>query len=164
MRRIVASIALLAVAGCGESPLPTSSDLAPAALSRAAQAGGEVKLAAVYNTQLRPENEVPASSSEARGHAQIKIYDNGLIEWKIKIHNPANEVFTAGHIHEAPAGAAGKVVLGLFSGSRSDKNIDIRGSATNAELAAEILADPADYYVNFHTLTNRPGAIRGQLD
>ncbi len=122
------------------------------------------QLVAVFNTQLRAENETMSSTSQAWGHAQIKVYQSGLITWKVKIHNPAGETFTAGHIHEAPVGSAGPVRQGLFSGpATTAKQIDIRGSTTNPTLARALIANPADYYVNFHTPTNAPGAIRGQL-
>ena len=121
------------------------------------------QLVAVFNTQLRAENETTSSTSQASGHTQIKVYESGLIEWKVKIHNPAGETFTAGHIHRAPAGSPGPVVQPLFSGPTTDTHLDIRGSVTNPALARALIADPANYYVNFHTLTNGPGAIRAQL-
>lgn len=121
------------------------------------------KLVAVFNTQLRAENETTPSSSEAWGSAQIKVYDDGVIEWKVQIHNPAGETFTAGHIHEGAVDVAGPVVRGLFMGPSTDTHLVLRGSVADAALAAALIADPANYYVNFHTTVNGPGAIRGQL-
>jgi hypothetical protein len=37
------------------------------------------------------------------------------------------------------------------------------GTTTNQAVAAAILADPENYYVNVHTTVCRPGAVRGQL-
>ena len=128
------------------------------------KAAPDDQLVAVYNTQLRPENETTPSTSQAWGHAQVKVYASGLIEWKVKINNPTGETFTAGHIHRAPAGSPGPVVQPFLGGAATtDTHIDLRASATNPALAAALLANPANYYVNFHTTANGPGAIRGQL-
>jgi len=121
----------------------------------------------VRNTRLHAANEVqvPASTSTAKGHAQIKVRRDGSIQYKIFILNRDRETFTAGHIHEAPAGSAGPVEAGLFAGPPTDaRHIRLSGTVTAmTELAADICADPDDYYVNLHTSTNPAGAIRGQL-
>jgi hypothetical protein len=128
------------------------------------KAAPDDQLVAVYNTQLRPENETNSSTSQAWGHAQVKVYASGLIEWKVKINNPAGETFTAGHIHRGAEGIAGPVVQAFLGGATTtDTHIDLRGFATNPVLAAALIANPENYYVNFHTTTNGPGAIRGQL-
>src|SRR3954447_4389465 len=101
------------------------------------------KLVAVFTTQLRAENETTGSTSQAWGDAQIKVYASGLIEWKVMIHNPAEETFVAGHIHEGEVGVAGPVRQGLFSGPpTSDTHLDLRGSVTNAALASALVASP----------------------
>lgn len=69
-------------------------------------------------------------------------------------------VATAAHIHEAPAGSAGPVALGLLapaSGSASECK------AINRELALAIIQNPQNYYVNVHNAPHPPGAVRGQL-
>ena len=122
------------------------------------------QLVAVFNTQLRAANETTGSTSQAWGHAQIKVFASGRIAWKVMIHNPAAETFVAGHIHRAPRGVAGPVVLPLFSGPPTHmKHLDLRGAATNAALARALVANPTAYYVNFHTTAFPGGAIRGQL-
>ena len=67
----------------------------------------------------------------------------------------------AGHIHEAPAGSAGPVVLPLFT--TADADGAFQGCFTDATLAADIEATPADYYVNIHSQNFPDGAVRGQL-
>ena len=122
------------------------------------------QLVAVFNTQLRAANETTGSTSQAWGHAQIKVFASGRIAWKVLIHNPARETFIAGHIHRASRGVAGPIVLPLFSGPATHaRHLDLRGAATNAVLAHALVADPAAYYVNFHTTAFPGGAIRGQL-
>jgi hypothetical protein len=139
------------------------SALALGAPAVAGPSGSEGGTACVFTTQLRAENEVPASTSTAFGHTQIKIGNDGTIEWKTHIINPDNETFTAGHIHVAPAGVPGPVVQPLFAGPNSDTEIVDSGSVSNPTLGAQICADPAAYYVNYHTTVNPGGAIRGQL-
>ena len=120
----------------------------------------------VLNTQLRAENEAPhTSTSEAKGHAQIKVRNDGTIEWKVFILNKAGEEFRAGHIHRAPAGEAGSVVVPLFSDpGTTDRQIRDRGETAGFPAIAEDICDnPAAYYVNYHTRQIPGGAVRGQL-
>ena len=69
------------------------------------------------------------------------------------------EPATAAHIHVAPVGEPGPVVLPL-----TQVNAHVfRGCATDMLLAAALLVDPSAYYVNIHNATYPAGAIRGQL-
>ena len=118
----------------------------------------------VFNTRLLAANETTGSTSTASGHAQIKVRNDGTIEWDVFVLNPDGETFVAGHIHRAPAGVAGPVVPPLhMSGATSDMQIRDTGEASNAALGEAICANPAAYYVNYHTTAFPGGAIRGQL-
>ena len=163
--RAVGSLVVLALVG----------SLALAASAAAGPNGSDNGTMCVQNTQLRPENEfrLPGTTdpvtSTAKGHAQIKVRNDGTIEYKIFILNKAGEEFRAGHIHEAPAGANGPVRVTLFEGSTTDKQIRLRGEipasdATSANFApADVCNNPAGHYVNFHTVADPQGAVRGQL-
>ena len=164
IRSTASALVLLAVTvACAENP-PTSpaTELGAASFDMGQSGGGT---ACVLNTQLRPENEVPASSSTAKGHAQIKVRNDGSIEWKVFILNKDGETFTAGHIHVAPEDAPGPVVLPLYHDApTSERQIHDRGETEAGHpLAQDLCEHPENYYVNYHTTTNRPGAIRGQL-
>jgi CHRD domain len=106
----------------------------------------------VFTTQLLAANETTGSTSVATGHSQIKIEGDGTLEFKTHIRNPAGEAFVPGHVHNAPVGVAGMIVVPLFAGSTTAAHIVQRGSvAMTAALAAAICANPENYYVNYHT-------------
>src|SRR5436309_10950830 len=56
------------------------------------------------------------STSIAKGHTLIKVRRNGTIEYKTHILNKGGETFSAGHIHQAPAGSSGPIAFVLFRG------------------------------------------------
>jgi CHRD domain-containing protein len=122
----------------------------------------------VLHAKLVAKNETTGSTSTAKGHTQIKVLREGTIKFKTKINNRKHETFVAGHIHEAPAGVAGPVVVPLFvapAPPTSARHIKQKGVATpNAgTTGAELCENPSAYYVNYHTTAFPGGAIRGQL-
>jgi hypothetical protein len=138
--------------------------LAVGAPTFAGSNGSGEATACVFTTQLRAENEVPTSNSNAFGYSQIKVRNDGTIEYKTLIVNPENETFVAGHIHLAPAGSPGPIVQSLFfPGPNSDSVIMDSGAVSNPALGEAICADPSAYYVNYHTTEHPTGAVRGQL-
>jgi hypothetical protein len=69
----------------------------------------------------------------------------------------------AAHIHLAPAGVAGGVVVPLFAGAFASTD-RLRGCVSANGLADDILATPSAYYVNIHSSPSFiPGAVRAQL-
>ncbi len=64
---------------------------------------------------------------------------------------------TGAHIHEAPAGVAGPIVVPL-SPPVGDGCVP-----ASRELIKEIRKNPESFYVNVHTAGRPAGAIRGQL-
>jgi CHRD domain len=122
----------------------------------------------VLHARLAANNETPATTSNAKGHTLIKVRTNGTIEFKTHILNKSHETFAAGHIHLAPVGVAGPVVVPLFvspSPPTSALHIKQSGVATpNAGTTGAVLCQtPSAYYVNYHTTAFPGGAIRGQL-
>jgi hypothetical protein len=122
----------------------------------------------VLHARLSAKNETTGSTSVAKGHTLIKVRQNGTIEFKTQINNKAHESFVAGHVHQAPVGVAGPIVVPLFvapAPPTSARHIKQIGVATpNAgTTGAALCANPSAYYVNYHTTAFPAGAIRGQL-
>jgi len=122
----------------------------------------------VLHAKLAAKNETPATTSAAKGHTLIKVRTNGTIEFKTHILNKARETFAAGHIHQAPVGVPGPIVVPLFvspTPATNARHIKQSGVATpNAgTTGAALCTNPSAYYVNYHTTAFTGGAIRGQL-
>lgn len=104
------------------------------------------------NTCNDPEGTGTATVDITTATGEICV----TLEWDI-----SDGTASAAHIHEAPLGSAGGVVLPLFTTPEADGAFD--DCFTDATLAAAIEAAPGDYYINIHSATYPNGAIRGQL-
>ena len=138
---------------------------APSASMAPAKSGNGVMC--VLHAKLAAENET-GSTSIAKGHTQIKVRNSGTIEFKTHILNKNAETFIAGHIHQAPVGVAGPVVVPLFvapAPATNARHIKQSGVATpnTGTTGADLCQNPSAYYVNYHTTAFPGGAIRGQL-
>jgi hypothetical protein len=166
MRRLIVLAGVVAV-GCAD-PAPTSTDAANRSLSPSLSIGSD---GAVFNTELRSDQEPGgASTSESKGHAQVKVLSDGSVEFTLIINNKADETFTRAHIHKAPVGVNGGIhwdflEAGVPVASISGQPSTLRGvgRARSAAILADLLANPDQYYVNVHSARFPGGAIRGQL-
>jgi hypothetical protein len=119
---------------------------------------------------LSAENEVPACpagvESGATGVAVIQIdAATGEIRYRVVATNLPDTIAGSpgAHIHvQVPGQATGPIVLD-FERTGRDNGLVAAGTATNPVLAAAILANPENYYVNVHTKACPPGTVRGQL-
>lgn len=118
---------------------------------------------ATFSTSLSGAEEAPGTGDpNGKGVATLDVYDAGLVCYTLKVQGI--ETPTAAHIHEAPAGVAGPVVVDLRIDLANSQGNRLTYCANAPEaVAAEIRANPADYYVNVHNPTYPGGAIRGQL-
>jgi len=141
---LLAAIAALAIAG------PAS-----AAKLGVADQGGRL-----LTTTLTGAEEVPGPGDpDGTGFAAVTINPGkGLVCYELSVSglDPA----TGAHIHEAPFGEAGDIVVEL----QPPTNGSSSGCAkVDRALAKDILKDPANYYVNVHNAEYPAGALRGQL-
>lgn len=167
--RAVHVCAVLAVAACvDQTPTNIASN---ANRSPSFSAASEAAPPIVFNVELRSENEPgPISLSGSKGHAQVKVFADGAIEFTFTINNKDGGTYTRAHIHKAPAGVNGGIHWDFLepadpATSISDQPSQLRGGArarTGAN-AADLLANPAGYYVNVHSTAFPAGALRGQL-
>jgi hypothetical protein len=118
------------------------------------------------STTLTGAEEAPGPGDpNATGQADL-TFNQGQQEvcFTISWADIDGEVFAA-HIHVAPAGDPGPIVVTLFTGSFAGTG-SASGCAENVdpELIKAIRQEPSAYYVNVHSRPNFPGgAVRGQL-
>lgn len=105
--------------------------------------------------------EVPGPG-DPNGYGFIKVKaqpEKGKLCVSGKIRNI--EPATAAHIHEAPRGQAGPVVVNLPT---PNERGHINGCVdAPKDILEDIVRDPSDYYFNAHNTTYPGGAVRGQL-
>jgi hypothetical protein len=134
--------------------------LAIAGPASAAKLGGADQGGRQLTTTLTGEQEVPEPGDpDGIGFATVTVNPGqGVLCYELSVSGIAPA--EAAHIHEAPFGEAGGVVVTLeaptdgFSGGCID---------VGRELAKDILKNPADYYINVHNDPYPNGALRGQL-
>jgi hypothetical protein len=114
-----------------------------------------------FTTSLSGPSEVPAGDPDATGTATVWVNPGtGTVCYSWSVSGAATPI-AAAHIHHAPAGVAGPVVVplpptGPSSGTGCTSGVD-RG------LALDIVQHPWEYYVNTHNAEFPTGAARGQL-
>jgi len=112
-------------------------------------------------TSLSGAEEVPGPADpDGSGFAVIKLnVGRTRVCWELSVSDIAPA--TAAHIHAAPAGVAGGIVVPLSpptSGSSSGCR-----DGVDPVLIQAIVDHPDQYYVNVHNADFPAGAVRGQL-
>lgn len=170
----------LVTLSCSDAPDPLqtapdhSEHLAPAAPS--ASHHGRIR---GFVALLDGANEVPAVMTEARGAAHFQLSKDGAeVTYWLFVKDIEN--VTMAHIHLAPAGENGPVVVWLYPEAPPPQLIEgtFTGVLATGTFGAEDLVGPLagmtlddrmeqlgpeDAYVNVHTSANPGGEIRGQL-
>ncbi len=136
----------------------------------------------VFTADLKPSNEVPPianaeASCAGKGTFTLNTTKDasGTITAATAVFEtdvtgcPADTKINIGHIHKAAAGANGSFVVnsGLVAGeltlTSGAGKINKTQSTVDAALATDIIANPANYYMNWHSTLNAGGILRGQL-
>jgi len=172
--RVLAGIAAAAIliAACGgtaAAPSPTR--------TATASPTPAPTVANVFKAELKASNETPPitdAEASCSGTATVTLSSTS-VKFDVSITGcPASTAINIGHIHEGAAGVAGpvKISTGLAAGDLTLTNGGVTFSRTatpagppawDAALISAILANPAGYYVNFHSTLHGGGVIRGQL-
>lgn len=130
-----------------------------------------------FRTHLKGENEVPAVETDAQGQAIFKV-EGDSIHYKLIAANI--EDVRMAHIHNAPAGENGGVVVWLYPSAPPPQLIEGRfqgvlaeGTITAGDLVGSLAGESLDMlldemkagntYVNVHTVEHGSGEIRGQI-
>ncbi|HEX9563285.1 MAG TPA: CHRD domain-containing protein [Gemmatimonadaceae bacterium] len=180
MRRVLGVLAGAVTLACSENA-PNSPERFVSLASILGPAASQTLVPPIlFNTQMRSELESPACVSDSKGHAHIAVKQDGTIESDVMLNNKGDETVRFGHIHHRnPAAATGPIVWWLSSpmGSNlmlTDRQLQFHQNAefsvtnghfaTHAEALAELLRDPASFYVNFHSNSCPGGFARGFLD
>jgi hypothetical protein len=119
---------------------------------------GDGVSSSAFATTLLGRRETPAADPNASGFGAVMLDGTDVYYylWTKDLASPR-----AAHIHNAPAGEVGSVVVDLhvaFTDGVAFGNV-----TTDAVRAADILAHPSNYYLNVHTPAYPGGAVRGQL-
>jgi CHRD domain len=119
-----------------------------------------------FSTTLTGAAEVPGpGDADASGVALITLNQGqGEVCFDLSWAGIDGTVIAA-HIHAAPAGVAGPVVVPLFTGVALAGTDSASGCASGVseELLKAIRQNPENYYVNIHSTVFPAGAVRGQL-
>jgi hypothetical protein len=124
-----------------------------------------------FSVALEGAQEPQGGDPNATGRAVVLLHpDAGLACFNIGWMNIDGAVW-GGHIHEAPAGVNGPIVVHFFGGPPPEANTDFSGDRdrvigcveADGEVLSAIVANPSGFYVNLHSDDFPGGAIRGQL-
>jgi hypothetical protein len=114
-----------------------------------------------YTATLLGANEAPTRADPtAVGFAEVTVdTSSSTVSWAILAPDLANVI--ASHIHRGGTTIAGPIVIPF---NQPFPNGFSMGSASVApDLIAELIANPANFYVNVHNTQFPGGAIRGPL-
>lgn len=181
MRRVLGVVCGLVAFACADGSPSSPEQFIPLATILAEGVSANSSSLAppiVFNTQMRSELESPACASESKGHAHLMVNGDGTIDSRVTINNKGAESVRFGHIHHLNAGSpTGPIIWWLSSPIGTDLNLtdthlqfaQQAAFVTNTHFAdhatalAELLANPQDFYVNFHSDLCTGGFARGFL-
>jgi hypothetical protein len=133
-----------------------------------------------FRARLSEDNEVPPLDTDTTGKARVEFNDD-LTEAEFRLKVKDGDRITRAHIHCAPAGQNGPIVVALLehrdggvSTVRLSEEVELEATITSASISndtcgatleklAQSMSD-GNTYVNVHTEDNPSGVIRGQLE
>jgi hypothetical protein len=129
-----------------------------------------------FQVALSSQNEVPPISNVESGMAgnvtivlkTTRDANNAItaatadLNWTVS-GMTSTTTLTASHIHRAPAGTNGGIVVNSGMSSQTTPSFAATGVTVPNDIAQAILTTPQEFYFNIHTQLNPGGVIRGQL-
>ncbi len=108
------------------------------------------------SVKLSGAEEVPPVSTPGSGSGSFRVAEDGTITGSVTTKDVQG---TMAHIHRAPKGQNGPIIVPL------DKNGDSYTVPAGRKLTKEQLEDlkKGNLYVNVHTNANKGGEVRGQI-
>jgi CHRD domain len=111
--------------------------------------------------------EEPPGDPNGSGSADLKLVTRkgrpkGKVCFDITFRGIDDPV--AAHIHKAPPGVAGPIVVPFFEGTAAFPSPIEDCVKAKRRLVNQIGKNPADFYVNLHNAAFPAGAVRGQLE
>jgi hypothetical protein len=170
------AVAALAIAACTDETATEPELLTVPLFSHEAGAAHGPE---AFRAHASGREEVPERDTRARGQAIFQVSADGTeLHYKLIVANIQN--VTQAHIHMAPAGANGPVVLWLYPAGPPAQLIPGRsqgilaeGTVGGAQLVGPLAGQPlsalvdamraGNTYVNVHTTLYPPGEVRGQI-
>ena len=137
----------------------------------------------IFSALLSPANEVPSvSGSESAGHGAAQIQFDITRDASGAITSasttfyfqltgyPAGTTVVGAHIHPAPAGVNGPVIISTGLATANTVTLTtgtgefmFRGAAADPAVVQQIINNPSAFYFNVHSPQNPGGFSRGQL-
>jgi hypothetical protein len=127
-----------------------------------------------FSAMLSGEEEIPPVDTAATGVASFTLLGEQSIKFDVNV--TGMDKVTAAHIHNAPKGENGEVVVTLFKADSPTGQISghlANGTFTDSNLEGQMQGAPfvdlvkavetGKAYVNVHTEKNPNGEIRGQI-
>ena len=123
---------------------------------------------------LSGSQEVPSVDTDTTGEASFEV-DGDKIEFELEVEDGV--LITRAHIHCAPVGSNGPIVVGLLENQPSDVrlsgDVELEATITDDSISNDACGETieelvesmraGETYVNVHSFANPPGEIRGQI-
>lgn len=110
------------------------------------------------NVTLSGDEEVPPVKTSASGSGTITVKDDKSVSGSV---TTTGVTATAAHIHLAPRGKIGKIIIPLTKSSDGNTwSVPAGTKLTDAQYEAY---KAGNLYVNVHSAANKGGEIRGQM-
>ena len=128
-----------------------------AAMTMALLAFSATAFGADIKVTLSGANEVPPVTTSATGGGTVTVGADGAVSGGVTTTGVAG---TAAHIHEAPAGKNGGVIVPMVKSGDSGWTFAPGAKLTEAQMAS---LKAGNLYINVHSAANPGGELRGQL-